>query len=180
MVKERPRRSSPLHLTPAFGLFKPSRDLVLKHIWIFGPLYAVYVLFSIHTWIWSPSGPGEHHHWWQSNFASTPSGPFPAGLDYTFVGFSIFWVLITLVIGTIVQIMTQKAQLDAAEAKTPTFDRLWVTVKILGWRMLGLYIVSTIIIVVGFLLLIVPGIYMVKRYFLAPYVMLDKKVSIRE
>ena len=180
MAKTRPRRGSPLHLTPAFELFKPSKDLVLKNIWIFGPLYAVFVVFSIHTWIWTPAGPGEQHHWWQTNLVSTPSGPWPASFDYTFVGFSIFWFLISAVLGTIVQIMTQKAQFEVAQGKTPTFDRLWATVKELGWRMLGLYIVASLIVIIGFILLIIPGVYMVKRYFLAPYVMLEHKVGIRE
>lgn len=181
MAKPKPRKGSPLHLTSAWDLFKPSKDLVLKHIWIFGPLYAVYVLFTLHSWIWTPATPqGVHHWWWNNNYVTTPSGPGPVFLNYTFIGFSVFWLLISVVVGTIVQIMSQRAQLDAAEGKTPLFDNLWATVKELGWRMLGLYIVATLVIVVGFILLIIPGVFMVKRYFLSPYVMLDQKVGIRE
>ncbi len=180
MSKPRPRRGSPLAYTPAWDLFKPSKDLVLKHIWIFGPIYAVFVLFSIHSWIWTPAKPEAGRHWWNYNYVSTPSGPGPVFLNYSFVGFTIFWLLISVAVGTIAQIMAQRAQLDAAQDKTPTFDKLWATVKELGWRILGLYIVTTLVIIVGFILLIIPGLFMVKRYYLAPYVMLDQKIGIRE
>lgn len=76
--------------------------------------------------------------------------------------------------------MTQAAQLDAVERRPLTFDSLWDTVKRLGWRLVGLYIVMGLVIGVGFLLLIVPGLIMLRRYFLAPYVMLDKNTGIRE
>ena len=151
----------------------------MKNIWVFGPLYAVFIFFSIHSWIWTPTGPGETRHWWDSTVVSLPNGPSLAGLNYTFVGFSILWLLLTLVVGTIVQVMAQKAQLDVSEGKSPTYDKLWATVKELGWRMFGLYIIAGLIILIGFLLLIIPGIFMVKRYFMAPYVMLDEKLGIR-
>src|SRR5581483_2653917 len=181
MVKDRPRISSPLRLTPAFQLFKPSKDLVLKHIWIFGPLYAVFVFFSIHSWLWSPTGPGVKHHWWQSTGVSIPWGPDPVSIDYAFVGFTVFWFLFTIIVGTIVQIMSQKAQLEAAEGKNPAFDKLWGTVKEMWLKMIGLYIVVTAVIIIGFFLIIIPGIFMVKRYFMSTYVMLDhKNLSIRQ
>ncbi len=78
------------------------------------------------------------------------------------------------------QIMLQAAQLEASEGKSVTFDRIWKTTKQLGWRMAGLYIVVGLTILVGLLLLVVPGLIFIRRYFLSPYVMLDKKVGIRE
>lgn len=101
-------------------------------------------------------------------------------MDYSFVGFSITWLLVTIVVGTIVQIMTQTAQLEAAQAKTPTFDKLWAITKELGLRLFGLYIIASLIILLGLIFFIIPGLFMVKRYFLSPYVMIDQKVGIRE
>ena len=85
-----------------------------------------------------------------------------------------------LSVGTISQIMAQQAQLEGAEGKKIDFSKLWLVVKELGWRMLGLYIVVGLVILVGFILFIVPGLFMIRRYMLAPYVMLDRKVGISE
>ena len=180
MAKNRPRRGSPLHLTSAFGLFNPSKDLILKHIWIFGPLYGVFIFFSLHSWMWTPSNPSGDNQWWDNFFVTTPAGPSLTFFGYSVVGFSLLWLLITAVIGTIAQIMIQAAQLEAAQGRTPAFEKLWASVKELGFRMFGLYIVVSLVILVGLILLIIPGLFMIKRYFLSPYVMLDKKVGIRE
>lgn len=78
------------------------------------------------------------------------------------------------------QIMAQAAQLAAVEGKPLSFNKLWATTKELGWRMLGLYIVGGLVIGVGFILFIIPGLIMLRRYMLAPYVMLDKKCGIAD
>jgi len=181
-TSKRARRSSPLHIPSAFELFTPSKELVLKNIWIFGPLYAVPFIFWIHSWIWSPL-PTQHVHWWghaDTLSAGWTGSPLPTYGTFLVVGFSLLWFILIAVAGTIVQIMTQAAQLDAVERRPLTFDSLWDTVKLLGWRLVGLYIVMGLVIGVGFLLLIVPGLIMLRRYFLAPYVMLDKNTGIRE
>jgi uncharacterized membrane protein len=140
------------------------------------------LVFGIHDWIWSP-GPGQAApHWWNHDhgFSGSPGSPFPAyGLSIS-VGFSIFWLLIVLILGTIASVMSQAAQLDAVEGRHLDFQNLWKVVKELGLRLLGLYIVTAVIIIVGLFLLIVPGLIFIRRYFLAPYVMIDKKVSITE
>lgn len=181
-TSNRPRQSSPLNLPGAFQLFKPSRDLVLKNIWIFGPLYAVPLLFSLHSWIWSPSATAHRH--WVDHFDSFTAGwNFSPTANYAFsafVGFSIIWLLFVIAAGTIAQVMSQAAQLEAIENKPLHFHRLWQTVKELGWRLLGLYIVTGLYIFVGLILLIVPGLIMIRRYYLAPYVMLEKKCGISE
>ncbi|HET7827897.1 MAG TPA: hypothetical protein VFK97_03450 [Candidatus Saccharimonadales bacterium] len=178
----RARRSSPLHLPGAFELFTPSKELVLKNIWIFGPLYAVPLIFYIHSWIWSPL-PHQTVHWWQHSDRFSPGwtgSPIPTYSTFALVGFSIFWFIIVAAIGTIVQIMAQAAQLDAVEGRPLDFTDLWRVVKQLGWRLFGLYIVMGVIILVGLILFIIPGLIMIRRYILAPFVMLDKKTDIRQ
>lgn len=175
----RPRHGSPLHITPAFDLFRPSYEIVRKNIWIFGPLYAIPFIFALHSWLWSPSGPNAvHHHWWGDwqNFGpGWSASPVPVFTSYAFVGFALIWFIFVIAAGTIVQIMNQEAQLQGAEGKAITFDKLWAVVKQIGWRMLGLYIVVALFIIGGLILLIVPGLIMIRRYFLSPYVMLDKR-----
>ncbi len=76
--------------------------------------------------------------------------------------------------------MSQTAQLDGAKGRNFDFNDLWGVVKELGWRLLGLYIVMFLIILVGLILFIIPGLIMIRRYFFAPYIMIEKKTSIRE
>ena len=181
-TSRRTRRSSPLHLPGAFELFTPSKELVLKNIWIFGPLYAVPLVFGIHDWIWSP-GPNQAHHWYDHAYGFSAGSPGSTVPDYffsAFVGLAIFWFLVVLVVGTIAAMMSQAAQLDAVEHRPLDFQYLWKAIKPLAWRLLGLYVAMAVIIVVGFILLIIPGFYMIRRYILAPYVMIDKKVGIRQ
>jgi hypothetical protein len=185
ITSARPRKNSPYNLPGAFKLFKPSRDLVLKHIWIFAPLYVAPLIFSVHAWIWTPSAASQNNTkvWWDYSWFGSgfSSSSLPAYFWYAFVGFSILWFLIVISAGTILQIMAQRAQLDAAHHKHAiTFGELWATVKELGWRMLGLYLLVGLYILVGLILLIIPGLIMIRRYFLAPFVMLDTKCSIKE
>lgn len=72
------------------------------------------------------------------------------------------------------------ATYEASQDKVIAFNRLWATTREIGWRLIGLYIVTGLIIFVGFILLIIPGLIMLRRYFLAPYVMIDKNCGIRE
>jgi uncharacterized membrane protein len=76
--------------------------------------------------------------------------------------------------------MSQAAQLDAVEDKHLDFQNLWQVVKTKGWRLLGLYIVMSLIIGLGFVLLFIPGLFMIRRYIMAPYVMIDKNTGIQE
>jgi hypothetical protein len=48
------------------------------------------------------------------------------------------------------------------------------------WRFVGLTILIGLIVVVGLILLIVPGIFMIRRYILAPYYMIDRDLGIMD
>jgi hypothetical protein len=180
-TSRRARRTSPLNLPSAFDLFAPSKEIVLKNIWIFGPLYAVPFIFWIHSWIWSPLPNQKVHFWQHDSFSSAwPGGPIPTYTTFTLVGFSLLWLLIILIVGTIAQIMAQAAQLEGAQARPLDFQNLWQVVKDIGWRLFGLYIVIGIVVLVGLVLLVIPGLIMIRRYFMAPYVMIDRRVGIRQ
>lgn len=179
-TSKRARKSSPLYLPSAFDLFTPSKELVLKHIWIFGPLYAIPLIFGIHDWIWSPAGPQNHETWYQHayGFSASPGNPFPDYGFSGFVGFSLIWFLFVVIFGTIAAIMSQAAQLDAATGRHLDFQNLWNVVKQMGFRIFGLYIVTVVIVIAGLFLLIIPGLILLRRYYLAPYAMIDKNLSI--
>lgn len=48
------------------------------------------------------------------------------------------------------------------------------------WKFIGLIIVMGLVIGIGFMLLIVPGLFMLRRYILAPYYLIDKKTGVFE
>lgn len=169
-ARNRARRGSPLYLTSAFDLFKPSRDFVLDNFNIFGPLFALTLLFWVHSWIWVPAGSG---HYWDRFVDANYSWPFPSGFFVAMIGFSILWFIIATVGGFFVQVMLQRASLQIVEGNKPRFHELWKTANELGWRLLGLYVCMALLIVLSFFIL-------TRRYILAPYVMLDKKCSISE
>lgn len=160
------------------------------------------LIFSFHAWMWTPAPDGNSgralwtdYSWFGSGFSTSA---VPSHMWYTVVGFSLLWLMIVLIAGTIAQIMAQRAQLAAAEGHAViTFGRLWGTVKEFGWRMFGLYlliclyIAAPLLIWLGLFLLLgkiamifVPillfSLIMLRRYFLAPYLLLDKKIGITE
>ncbi|HET9850652.1 MAG TPA: hypothetical protein VFP35_03460 [Candidatus Saccharimonadales bacterium] len=182
MTKRKTRRGSPLHITPSFELFSNSKQLVLDNRWVFGPLLAIQLLFIINTWLTNHStlhGGGR----WRYDLTNHSGGWLSTGLpNYSwglFLSLSLT-AIIMIVISVVTQILLQQAQLDSAEGKSPHFGRLWQTAEELGWRMVGLYILITLYVLVGLILLIIPGLIMLRRYYLAPYVLLDKKCGIKE
>ncbi|HVI60719.1 MAG TPA: hypothetical protein VM535_01040, partial [Candidatus Saccharimonadales bacterium] len=72
------------------------------------------------------------------------------------------------------------AQLKAAQGSKVDIDAAFQQGKKFLWRFWGLSIVVGLIILGGFILLIVPGFFMIKRYLLAPYYLVDKDLSIGE
>jgi hypothetical protein len=103
-----------------------------------------------------------------------------------------------MVFGVITQIMSQQAQLEAASGhQVIAFDKLWPIVKRAAWEMFGLYLIIGLYVVSPLALWVIlywmlgasaliffplgiVSLIMVRRYFLAPYFMLDKKMGITE
>lgn len=69
-------------------------------------------------------------------------------------------------------------QLYAAKGETCNFIPTVKKSLQFFWRILGLYIVVGLVILGGFLLFIVPGVIMVRRYYLSPYFLIDRNLSI--
>lgn len=181
-TSKRARRSSHLYMPSAFDLFRPSKDLILSNIWIFGPLFAVPFIFWVHSWLWSPL-PGQHVSFWQHSdtiSAGWTASPLPAYPLYLYVGFSFMWLILALVAGLGALMLTQKAQLDAVEHKTLDFQDLWWAAKRQWRQLLGLYIVLGITVFVGFALFIVPGLLLMRRWMFAPYIMLEERTGISD
>jgi hypothetical protein len=181
--RHRPRQGSPLNLPTALELFLDSIAIVRKNIWVFGPLYVIPLLFAFHAWEWTPAIGSQNGHfentysWFGTGFSTTG---VPIFAWYIIVGFSLLWLVFTLIAGTIVQVMCQQAQLEASENKPLDFIKLWKVTKLMGWKMFKLYLVMALYIAVGLVLFIIPGLIMIRRYFFAPYVMLEQNCSVKE
>ena len=178
MAKQRARRSSPLYMPSAWSLFKPSRDLFMNNINVFAPLYVLPLILWLHSWISIPAHGGNY--WQRLSDANFAWPTVPTTYLGIFIGFSIIWLIFTLIAGTLVQVMLQKAQLELSKDKHVELDQLWQYAKTNWLELLKLYIVLAVIIGIGFALLIVPGLILMRRYFFAPYVMIDKKCGIKE
>jgi len=192
-TSKRARRSSPLHMPSAFDLFTPSKEIILKNIWIFGPLYAVTLVFGIHDWIWSPARGSFLNRHNTFSFGS-PGNPLPTFDLSIVVGFSLFWLVFVALLGTAVTVMSLTAQLDAAEGKPLDFQDLWLSVKKYWLRLLGLYALFSLLVVVfawlfffglllfvvGAILTLIIGFMVISRYILAPYVIIDQNAGIAD
>jgi hypothetical protein len=182
--RHRPRQNSPLYLRSALELFLDSAATIWKSIWVFGLLYIIPFIFAFNAWASTPaigSKNGQHwenwYTWFGAGFSTTG---VPMFLWYAFAGFSFLWFLFVMVSAPIIQTMAQQAQLEAAEGKKLDLIKLFQTIKPKLWKMFQLYLVMALYISVGLLLFIIPGLIMIRRYFLAPYIMLENGGTIKE
>lgn len=173
----RPRRTSAYHLTGAFDLLPKSYRLITKNLGIFALLWLFPLIAGLSNGVWTL---GEERRLGADSLVAANATGNSLPPVYVWGGFGLMFLL-ALAIGVIIQIMTHQAELEAAQHKKPKLSRLWSVVKDKGWQMFGLYLLVGLITLAGFILLIVPGIIMLRRYFLAPYVMLDGgNMGIRE
>ncbi len=68
-------------------------------------------------------------------------------------------------------------QLKCARMQKVTYETAWATSKKFWWRYLILSIVVGLTILIGFILLIVPGIIFLRRYFLSSYALVDQDLD---
>lgn len=71
-------------------------------------------------------------------------------------------------------------QLKSARMEKATYESAWATSKKFWWRYLLVSIAVGLTIAIGFLLLIVPGIIFLRRYFLSSYALIDQDLGVGE
>lgn len=146
----------------AFSLFSKSYDLVVRY-------WQMFALLSVLPFL-SLLGNSK---------AENREFDFPPISVNLIIAVALFGVVFA-VIALIIQVMTTSLELEVGKGKTPDLTFLWNVAKKFWLRQLGLYIVIGLTVLGGLILLIVPGFIMLRRYFLAPYVMLDKDLSISD
>lgn len=162
-------------LTPATGLFHKSYEAVMRNINTFAILLLPSFLFTLSSLVPFPDG----------NPAKDFSAPFGSLVFPTYgwvaifiLGFIATVLLVFLLI--IIQAMLLILELEAAQDKTPGLGHLWELGNKYLLRLFGLAIVTSIYVIGGLILFIIPGLIMIRRYFLAPYLLIDKDLPIGE
>jgi hypothetical protein len=160
-------------------LFSKSYGLVKANLNIFILLYSVSALFALWNFLnWFTN---DKLTWSQQNtdisntFSSLSGVHFttPAGVA---VGLAIFMAVAAVILGLMQVILT----LLVSQGKKPDFADIWHIFVRKGFKLLLLEVVMGLILIVGFLALIIPGVILLWRLFLAPYLLLDKDIGIQE
>lgn len=161
-------------LTGAIDLFWKSKDLVMKNLKVFIILNIITILFTVLDMAGRNSdtndvGMGLGFLFGNSAFGpNAPSSPWAAGL-------AVFgMVIVFLVIESLLAILT----LRTAQGKRPSVGNIFEEFKQKGPKLFFLLVLTVLITGVGFLFLIVPGVILLWRLFFAPYILVDKNVSI--
>lgn len=150
-------------LPSAFSLFQPSMEAVKRNLPAFLWLYIAPTAYFMLVSLFGPKDPLDA--------SGNPVGWSTAAIVLFLIG---------IVVSIIIWPATIYLELHSAQGKK--LDVLTAIKSSLRyfWRLLGLSIVVGLITVVGFLLLIVPGVFMIRRYFLSAYYLVDKNLSIGE
>lgn len=152
-------------LPSAFELFGMSKKAVLLNL---VPFLLIVLLPSVLSAVTSVSG---GHNAWLQNYAHSPRD-IPSSLIGLWAVTGLY-SLLTIAARPLLQVMSVKGQ-------TTTFGEAFSKGLHYFWRMLGLSVLVGLIVVVGLILLIVPGLIFIRRYFLAPYFLVDQDLGIRE
>jgi len=156
-ASQSPVAGQPFKFPSAFSLFQPSSQLVLKNLTTFVVIIMLpAAYFALLERFFNPKTANSHVGVWL--------GLAAVGVIYNLVVFAAIPVLELRVV--------QGLRLGVVEAVKLGWRYFW--------RMLGLYIVVGAVIFIGFVLFIVPGVIMVRRYTLAAYFLVDQDVGIFE
>lgn len=143
----------------AFDLFEDSKKLVLEN------KTAFFVIIFLPTLI---SFIGELL---ASSVRDTSEASFSTALGL--YGFGLLLTLLLLPAGFYLELKaSQGKKVDPVSAFKKSAKYFW--------RVVGLSMAVGLLILLGFVALIVPGIIMIRRYFLAPFFLIDRDLSISE
>lgn len=154
----------------AIDLYKVSVDLIKKHANYFIVLSVIPALLSSLLSIKNDD----------SGMASV--GPYNLNLSTNRVsaalGVGFILALLLLLAFVVVSIMAQVLYLRAAQNQKYDYSSLFAESKKIFFRYLGVSIVSALAFIGGLILFIIPGIIALRRYILAPFVLIDKNMGV--
>jgi len=91
------------------------------------------------------------------------------------------WLFLTITVGQAIKMGYIHLSLDAARGNKLDYKTILSDINLKkSFKLLGLAFVYALIVFLGFLFFIIPGIYFIFKYYFATYFMVDKNVGIRE
>lgn len=173
-ISKRPRHT----LTGAFELLPKSYGIIKQNFEVFMVLFSVSALFAIWDTLQRLGNNAKPDNW-KDYLVSGVTGPSYNTTFYAaaggFIGFLTIAYLITYLILVI-------ATLRGAQGHRLTLGSLWREF-VNNWlwiKLLATMILMALAIVVGLFLLIVPGVILLWRLYLVPYILVDQKTDISE
>lgn len=175
MAKSRPRRGSPLHLTGAFELFGQGYEIIKRNFEVFMVLFSVSALLAL----WDTLGryvEDEKAQGWKDYLFNIGVGPDTG----VFASGGVMLVIFFLYILTYLLLII--ASLRSAQGIKISLGGLWreLVSHWLWLKLIVAFVLAGLATIIGFILLIIPGVILLWRLFLVPYVLIDQKTSIEE
>ena len=165
------REPAETKLPGAFSLFTPSMTALRLNMGalvglLLSPLLAlvpfVFVIFMV---VFAAAGAN-------ASSANVSFGIASSVLILTYIALVLFGIVVGA--GIIV------ASLRSAQGQNTTYWRSFREGLRYFWRLLGLGVCVGLLVVFGLVLLIVPGVILLKRYFLSPYYLIDRNMGIAQ
>lgn len=169
--------ATPAHKLPsAWELFGISYELVRKNLKLFLVIFSVTIASTLIS-VGQQIQDSQAEFSWKGVATNSVFGP--SFNDSSIKGLALLVAAFT-VVGLVFSLMSYILTLRSAQDKHPNFDNVWSEFKKKGLKLFLLFICLVIAIGVGFVLLIIPGIILLWRFSMAPYLMIDKNTDISE
>lgn len=169
----------PHELASVWALYRESYELVKRNLNLFIFFFSIQALVAIWNFLD-----------WLSRDTATRDNTGPAysqtfslvsGLDVNSpVAASVTLSIVLGILSILFTLLQTIFVLRVAHGGKVEFGDVWSEFKHKGLRLFGLMVVLVVLLMAGFIALIIPGIIFLWRFFLAPYILLDKDTSISE
>ncbi len=166
----------PKQLTPAFELLPKSLELIRNNLGMFILLSSASIVTATIGAIQRLTDHSEKTTGWESVASSALGADLNTG---SVAGLGVL-VAVFGVVEVIFMLMMYILSLRTAQGKKPNFDAVWSEFRQKGFKLFLLFICMALAVVAGFVLLIIPGVILLWRLSMTPYIMLDKGTDISE
>ncbi len=165
--------------TPALGLFSKSYALVKENWRLVGLLYAPTIALAVLDTFDRISDENKEGYGLGNLVSNAVSGPNAGTVIGAEDMFIIFILNVLSILGAVLMLV---ASVMIINGKTPNLGAVWngFTKNGLWLRLAGLLLLMGIAIVLGIFAFIIPGVYLIIRTFMAPYLMIDKNLGIEQ